>query len=234
MMAKVNLSRRAQIGRDRRARSRKQLVEAARALFAARPLESVTVEEVASAAGVAKGTFYVHFESLDELWAALAKDLARELSQSLEPVPSGRTDPIERIAIGCAAFIERACDDPAWAAVTARAMWTFPPVLGAARQRFAEDLKDAERHGRLPTLSPEVGFDLVVGSISRAVWSAGEGKLARFEASSIVAGIIRSLGASAELAARIAANVSLPLPEGSSWDSSHEGVGKDIFNPSEA
>jgi AcrR family transcriptional regulator len=234
MMAKVDLSRRAQIGRDRRARSRKQLVGAARALFAARPLESVTVEEVASAAGLAKGTFYLHFQSLDELWAALTKDLARELAQSLEPVASRRSDPMERIAIGCAAFIERACDDPAWAALTARAMRTFPHVLGAARQHFAKDLKEAERQGRLPTLSPEVGFDLVVGSISQAVWSAGEGKLARSEASSIVAGIIRSLGAPAERAARIAANVSLPLPEGSSRDSSHEGVGKDVFNPSGA
>jgi AcrR family transcriptional regulator len=228
MRTKVDLSRRAQIGRDRRARSRNQLVGAARALFAVRPLESVTVEEVASAAGLAKGTFYVHFQSLDELWAVLAKDIAHELARSLEPVASRRSDPMERIAIGCAAFIERACDDPAWAALTARAMRTFPHVLGAARERFAEDLKEAERRGCLPTLSPEVGFDLVVGSISQAVWSASEGKLARSEASSIVAGIIRSLGAPAERAARIAANVSVPLPKGSS----HENVGKDVFNPS--
>jgi AcrR family transcriptional regulator len=234
MMTKVDLSRRAQIGRDRRARSRKQLVGAARALFSTRPLESVTVEEVASAAGLAKGTFYLHFRSLDELWAALATDLARELAQSLEPVASRRSDPMERIAIGCAAFIERACDDPAWAALTARAMWTFPHVLGTARQRFAEDLKEAERQGRLPTLSPEVGFDLVVGSISQAVWSASEGKLARSEASSIVAGIIRSLGVPAESAERIASNVSLPLSEGSSRNSSHEDVGKGVFDPSEA
>jgi len=112
-------------------------------------------------------------------------------------------------------------------------MWTFPHVLGAARQRFAEDLKEAERQGRLPTLSPEVGFDLVVGSISQAVWSASEGKLARSETSLIVAGIIRSLGVPAERAARIAANVSVPLPKASSWGSSHEDVGKDVFNPSE-
>jgi AcrR family transcriptional regulator len=233
MMAKVDLSLRAQIGRDRRARSRKQLVGAARALFSMRPLESITVEEVANAGGLAKGTFYLHFQSLDELWAALAKDLARELAQSLEPVASRRSDPMERIAIGCVALIERSCDDPAWAALTARAMWTFPHVLGAARQRFAEDLKEAERQGRLPTLSPEVGFDLVVGSISQAVWSASEGKLARSEASSIVAGIIRSLGAPAERAARIAANASLPLPEGSSWGSSHEGAEKPVFNRSQ-
>ena len=135
-MAKVDLSRRAQNGRDRRARSRKQFVEAARALFSARPLGSMTVEEVASAAGRAKGTFHAHFQSLDELWAALAKDLTGELVRSLDPVTSMRADPLERIAIGCAAFIERAFDDPAWGALAARGMWTFPDVSGSVRRRF--------------------------------------------------------------------------------------------------
>jgi hypothetical protein len=45
-MTKVNLSRRAQGGRDRRARSHKRLVEAARTLFSERAREAVTVEEV--------------------------------------------------------------------------------------------------------------------------------------------------------------------------------------------
>jgi AcrR family transcriptional regulator len=233
-MAKVDLSRRAQNGRDRRARSRKQLVEAARALFSVLPLEPVTVEEVASAAGLAKGTFYAHFQSLDELWAALAKDLARELAQSLEPVTSRRADPLERIAIGCAAFIERAFGDPAWGALAARGMWIFPDVSGAARGRFAEDLNEAARQGRLSTLSPEVGFDLVVGSVSQAMRSASEGKLASSEASSIVAGIIRSLGAPAEQADRITAKLALSPPEGAARDASNTDVGKDISNPSEA
>lgn len=233
-MAKVDVSRRAQIGRDRRARSRKQLVEAARALFSVLPYESITVEEVASAAGLAKGTFYAHFQSLDELWAALAKDLARELAHSLEPVTSRRADPLERIAIGCAAFIERAFGDPAWGALAAQGMWIFPDVSGAARGRFAEDLNEAARQGRLSTLSPEVGFDLVVGSVSQAMRSASEGKLAPSEASSVVAGIIRSLGARAEQADRITAKLALSPPKGAARDASNTDVGKDIFNPSEA
>jgi AcrR family transcriptional regulator len=224
------LSRRAQNGRDRRARSRKQLVEAARALFSVPPLESVTVEEVASAAGLAKGTFYAHFQSLDELWAALAKDLAREMAQSLEPVTSRCADPLERIAVGCAAFIERAFGDPAWGALAARGIWTFPDVSDAARLRFAEDLREAERQGRLHTLSPEVGFDLVVGAVSQAMRSASEGKLAPSEATSIVAVTIRSLGAPAEQADRITAKLALSPPEGAARDASNADVGKDLSN----
>ena len=49
-MARVDLARRAQIGRDRRARTRAELIRAARTLYAARTFDSVTVDDVVSAA----------------------------------------------------------------------------------------------------------------------------------------------------------------------------------------
>ena len=57
-MAKIDLVRRAEIGRERRARTRSQILEAAAILLAERPLAAVTVDSVVEAAGVAKGTFY--------------------------------------------------------------------------------------------------------------------------------------------------------------------------------
>ncbi len=79
-MAKVDLRRRAEIGRQRRAKSRAQIIEAARLLFTSRPIASVTIEDVTRQAQVAKGTFYSHFRSLDDLRAAVAV----ELSQTFE------------------------------------------------------------------------------------------------------------------------------------------------------
>ena len=55
-MARIDLARRAQIGRDRRARTRSQLIEAARALYALNPIEAVTVDDLIGEA-VAKKTF---------------------------------------------------------------------------------------------------------------------------------------------------------------------------------
>jgi hypothetical protein len=96
-------------------------------------------------------------------------------------------------------------------------------------------LWEAERQGRLCTLSPKVAFDLVVGSVSQAMRSASEGKLAPSEALSIVAGIIRSLGAPAEQADRISAKLALlPLPQGASRDANNADVGNDVSNPSES
>jgi AcrR family transcriptional regulator len=56
-MAKINLVRRAEIGQEKRARTRGQLLTAARALFADRSWASVTIDDLVREAGVAKGTF---------------------------------------------------------------------------------------------------------------------------------------------------------------------------------
>ena len=84
-MARVDLARRAEIGRDRSARTRAELVAAARGLYAARPFDQVTVDDVVAAAGVAKGTFYVHFDSVADLQSVVADDLAREFDEFLQP-----------------------------------------------------------------------------------------------------------------------------------------------------
>ena len=64
-MANINLERRAEIGREKRARTKAQLIAAAKALFSKRPWELITIDEVVKEAGVAKGTFYTHFNDLD-------------------------------------------------------------------------------------------------------------------------------------------------------------------------
>ena len=56
-MAKVDPERRAQIGQEKRAKTRAQLISAATSLFAKRAVESVTVDDIVNEARVAKGTF---------------------------------------------------------------------------------------------------------------------------------------------------------------------------------
>ena len=86
-MANINLERRAEIGREKRARTKAQLIAAAKALCSTRPWESVTVDEVVNEAGVAKGTFYTHFNDLNELAAAVADELIQSFDELIQPYP---------------------------------------------------------------------------------------------------------------------------------------------------
>jgi AcrR family transcriptional regulator len=66
-MARVSLERRAAIGEAKRARTRAAILEAARACYADPGTSPATVEAVTQAAGLAKGTFYLHFRDLQAL-----------------------------------------------------------------------------------------------------------------------------------------------------------------------
>lgn len=104
-MARIDRRRRAEIGRERRTKTRAQLVAAARLLFTSRSIASVTVEDVTRQARVAKGTFYYHFGCLDDLWAAVAVELVEACADVADPSRRSVADPVEAIALGCAAFI---------------------------------------------------------------------------------------------------------------------------------
>src|SRR5271157_180795 len=97
-LAKIDLRRRAEIGRQRRVKSRTQIVEAARFLFTSQPIASVTIEDVTKQAQVAKGTFYSHFRSLDDLRAAVAVELSRTFEDLIDTSGLYAADPVASIA----------------------------------------------------------------------------------------------------------------------------------------
>jgi len=68
---------------------RGDLLDAAARLFVERGYEATTVEDIARAAGVAKGTFYLYFRTKDQLLTALRQafvdDLVQRVSQLQRP-----------------------------------------------------------------------------------------------------------------------------------------------------
>lgn len=68
------------------ARREEEILEVALALCARDDWESVTVEEIAQRAEVAKGTIYKHFESKDEIYARLAIRFHRKRFESFAAI----------------------------------------------------------------------------------------------------------------------------------------------------
>jgi len=209
-MARIDLARRAQIGRDRRAKTRAQLMQAARALYAEKAIDSVTIDDLVSEAGVAKGTFYVHFEHLPDLQVALADELAQELDDLLQPFRLQLADPVERVAAGCAAFIREAVGNPSWGSLAARGAWALPSVARAARANLREDLRLAAAAGRLGAMTPELGFEIVSGIVIQAMRAAGEGRISSSDAPAAVEAVLRALGVGSAEAHAIVVRVFAP------------------------
>jgi AcrR family transcriptional regulator len=70
--------------RHRRARKRGQILETASRIFATRVYHLVTMEEIAHAAGVGKGTLYRYFPSKEDLYLAIVDEAFGLLISRLE------------------------------------------------------------------------------------------------------------------------------------------------------
>ena len=193
-MANVDPIRRAEIGREKRARTRAQLVAAASSLFARQAVESVTVDDVVKEAGVAKGTFYVHFEDLRALAAAVAKDLIQSFDELLQPGRLAISEPALRMAFGCSCFIDKALDDPGWARVVTRMAMSASNGLEVARSRFLEDMRRFSKGLPQGGVSPEVSLEVVVGSLLQLLGAFGEGRLSRRHREDALGATLRAIG----------------------------------------
>jgi AcrR family transcriptional regulator len=212
-MANVDPIRRAEIGREKRARTRAQLVAAAKLLFATRAVESVTVDDVVKGAGVAKGPFYVHFKDLRELTATVADELIESIDSMLQPGRLSIRDPALRIAFGCGCFIDKALSDPGWACVVARMAATAAIGGENTRRHLFEDLSRFSK-GLRGGISPKLSQEIVVGIMLRLLGAFAEGRLSSRDRDAAIGAILRAIGLNARQVN--AALASLPRP--------HEGV----------
>lgn len=74
------------------------ILDAALNLFRHYGYRRTSMEDIARAANVAKGTLYIYFKSKDELFEALARQLARNVEASLNAVIDRELEPEEKIS----------------------------------------------------------------------------------------------------------------------------------------
>lgn len=93
-----------------RAVRERDLVAATRALFDQRGLQDAQIEEIARAAGIARGLVYRHFSSKEELYVLTVTDYLAELGALLEQAVDGDDAPgarLERCTEAFAGYCQR-------------------------------------------------------------------------------------------------------------------------------
>jgi AcrR family transcriptional regulator len=161
-MAKIDPARRAEIGREKRARTRARIVEAGVTLLAERRSEAVTVDAVVAAAGVAKGTFYYHFQSISELAAAVGAKLGESFDGLLTPARLELRDPIERLSFASTQFLERAISDTGWARLVIQSLQSPAEFCPGVRANLKADITEAIGQGRVSVRDVELAADIVI------------------------------------------------------------------------
>ena len=93
-------------GRLPRSARRRQLLQAARAIFVARGYHAAAMDEIADRAGVSKPVLYQHFPGKRELYLALLDEQVTHLGQRMVTALQATDDNKERVHAAIAAYFE--------------------------------------------------------------------------------------------------------------------------------
>jgi AcrR family transcriptional regulator len=116
---------------QRSAETRRALVDAARALFAGRGYTAVGTDDLARAAGVTRGALYHQFGGKEGLFEAVFEEVQAETADRVAADLAREVDPVAKVQVGVAAFLE-ACADPAMHQIV---LLDAPVALGWERWR---------------------------------------------------------------------------------------------------
>ncbi len=89
-----------------RATTRQQLLAAGLNLVQQQPLASVRIDDLVQAAGVAKGTFYLHFKDRADYLVTLHRGFHDEVMNSVQQAVAGQAPSLERLLLGSLAYLD--------------------------------------------------------------------------------------------------------------------------------
>jgi AcrR family transcriptional regulator len=120
---------------ERRAATRRALLDAARELFAEKGFAATGREEIAEAAGVTRGALYHHFSSKGDVFRAVFEELEAETMAKVMVAAVKESDPLESMVQGAMAYLDAALDP----AVQRVILIDGPSVLGWEVQKEISD-----------------------------------------------------------------------------------------------
>ncbi|MDO7867263.1 TetR/AcrR family transcriptional regulator [Nocardioides jiangxiensis] len=172
----------------------RRIHDAAVRLFAERGHTELSVSDLASEAGVARGTLYRNVESVDGLYEQVRMQLAIDVHERVNEVmgASGITDPALRLATGIRLLVRHAHENPAMGRFFVRFGLTDESLREMLSGPPLRDLNEGIDAGRY---TAERGRDLsiasmIMGTTVAAIWMALEGHQGWREASSDAAELI--------------------------------------------
>lgn len=91
---------------ERGRKTMRLLLEAAAAEFGEKGFHESSIVSITQRAGVALGSFYTYFDSKDELFRALVKDMSAQVRTTVGPVIQAKPTRLEGEEAGLAAFLD--------------------------------------------------------------------------------------------------------------------------------
>lgn len=149
----------------RKARTRRALVDAARALLVERGTDDVSIQEITDRADVGFGSFYNHFATKAELFEAAVTEALAEHGEYLDRATAGLEDPAEIFAVAYRATAMLADTQPAMAQILVRIGPAYMADERGLAPRALRDIERAAAAGRFAVTDPYLALVGIAGCL---------------------------------------------------------------------
>lgn len=175
MLSEISFARDA-AGAGKSARTRAQLMDAAVSVIAGQSIDGATVHQITKIAGVANGTFYVHFKDKDEIVSAVTEAIAVEIARRLDELMTGIDCAITRVATGTRLFMDITCQnsDLGWAFL--KAFYTLPEFRVSVGSYMRADITRGIKQGVFLDTTDDFLMECIGGLLASAAMSRLNGK----------------------------------------------------------
>jgi len=147
----------------RRTKTRQALVGAGLRLLSQRPIDAISIDDIVMEAGVAKGSFYNHFEDKEALARAVAALIRVEVEQAVSAANAGVDDPARRVARAVCVYLRHAVTDPMRAGVLQRIHTSVTYAAAPLNVGVMADVSAGLTGGRFAIPTAESGVLLIIG-----------------------------------------------------------------------
>ena len=162
----------------KRGRTRARLAEAALRLMSERGIGATSVSEIAAAAELANGTFYLYFKDKAEIVASVCGAVTLAMHNEMNSTRMSLNDGAERIAFGTYQFIEIAATEPTWGRLLVAAFSEFEAIKTDISRYLRLDVALGIEQGRFSEPFDEFVIDsllaLLRGGVSARLAGAGQ------------------------------------------------------------
>lgn len=171
--AKPIADHRIEVAARKRALTRARILDATIKVYTANVNRQPVIEDVVREAGISRGSFYLHFQSLEEAFHAVAELQSDQFTKDILPVYDFLKEPWQRFSVGFRIFLKRAQADPDWASFVTRSHAVSAKLLVGGYMR--EDLRRGQEMGQFSMADIEVALDFMLGASSAGIYALGMG-----------------------------------------------------------
>jgi len=164
----------------RRERTRQDLLTAATRVLAAKGLHRTKIADIAAAADVGVGTFYLHFPDKETLFDAVVEDTVHRLKTTVDAARSKARTPVDKVRASNVAFLRFARDNREVFKIVFGHGAAYEDLIRRAQALFIADIEETIQEGIaagvFAPLSPAIVAQAVIGMATQVIawWTEHE------------------------------------------------------------